>query len=37
MCFACDEWCPTKSIHHWSKKNGVKYNHPEVSIKDMLR
>lgn len=36
MCFACDEWCPTMSIRHWSRKNGVKYHHPEVTIKDML-
>ncbi|PKL21975.1 MAG: hypothetical protein CVV48_05150 [Spirochaetae bacterium HGW-Spirochaetae-4] len=36
MCFACDEWCPKGSIHHWSRANGVKYHHPEVTIKDML-
>lgn len=36
MCFACDEWCPTDSIHHWSRANGIKYHHPEVSLMDML-
>jgi ferredoxin len=35
MCFACDEWCPEKAIHHWSRANGVKYHHPEVKAKDM--
>ncbi|MEA5032409.1 MAG: EFR1 family ferrodoxin [Sphaerochaeta sp.] len=30
MCFACDEWCPTGSIHHWSRARGVKYHHPEA-------
>jgi ferredoxin/flavodoxin len=36
MCFACDEWCPTDSIHHWSRENGVKYHHPEVSVANLL-
>ena len=36
MCFTCDEWCPTGAIHHWSRASGVKYHHPEVTIKDML-
>jgi len=36
MCFACDEWCPTNSIHHWSRKNGVKYHHPDVTLAEML-
>lgn len=35
MCFACDEWCPQKAIHHWSRAHGVKYHHPEVRIEDM--
>ncbi len=36
MCFACDEWCPSDAIHHWSRAEGVKYHHPEVSISDMF-
>lgn len=36
MCFACDEWCKTDSIHHWSRTNGIKYHHPEVCIEDMI-
>lgn len=35
MCFACDEWCPRKAIHHWSRTRGTKYRHPEVTISDM--
>lgn len=30
MCFACDEWCPSRAIHHWSRPEGIKYHHPEV-------
>lgn len=37
MCFACDEWCPVEAIHHWSRKNGVKYHHPDVQLKDMIK
>lgn len=36
MCFACDEWCPSDAIHHWSRSNGIKYHHPEVKLSDML-
>lgn len=36
MCFACDEWCPSNAIHHWSRKEGVKYHHPEVKLKEMI-
>ncbi len=36
MCFACDEWCPSNAIHHWSRAEGVKYHHPEVKISDMF-
>lgn len=36
MCFACDEWCPCKAIHHWSRAEGVKYHHPEMKISDMF-
>jgi len=35
MCFACDEWCPQKAIHHWSRAYGVKYHHPDVKASDM--
>lgn len=35
MCFACDEWCPRKAIHHWGRPNGAKYHHPSVSAKDL--
>jgi formate hydrogenlyase subunit 6/NADH:ubiquinone oxidoreductase subunit I/flavodoxin len=35
ICFACDEWCPQKAIHHWSRADGVKYHHPTVKTKDM--
>jgi len=37
MCFACDEWCPVDAIHHWSRKDGVKYHHPGVHLKDMIK
>jgi formate hydrogenlyase subunit 6/NADH:ubiquinone oxidoreductase subunit I/flavodoxin len=37
MCFACDEWCPKNAIHHWGRADGIKYHHPNVKIKDMLR
>jgi formate hydrogenlyase subunit 6/NADH:ubiquinone oxidoreductase subunit I/flavodoxin len=36
MCFACDEWCPKKAIHHWSRAEGVKYHHPDVKISDLI-
>lgn len=35
MCFACDEWCPQKAIHHWGKLEGKNYHHPMVGIKDI--
>ena len=35
ICFACDEWCPRKAVHHWSRADGVKYHHPTVKAKDM--
>ena len=35
MCYACDEWCPKGSIHHWSRANGVKYHHPTVKLADV--
>jgi len=37
MCFACDEWCPSNAIRHWSRSEGVKYHHPDVSISDMIQ
>lgn len=37
MCLACDEWCPTKAIHHWCKQEGKDYHHPEVKTSDMFR
>lgn len=37
MCFACDEWCPSGAIHHWSRAAGVKYRHPEVKLSDMIK
>lgn len=36
MCFACDEWCPSGAIHHWSRKPGIKYRHPDIQLSDML-
>lgn len=36
MCFACDEWCPIKAIHHWGRTEGIKYHHPNVDISDMF-
>ena len=36
MCFACHEWCPQKAIHHWGRKDGVYYHHPEVSVHDLI-
>jgi NAD-dependent dihydropyrimidine dehydrogenase PreA subunit/flavodoxin len=37
MCFACDEWCPQKAIHHWGKIIGLDYHHPSVKAKDMMK
>lgn len=37
MCFACDEWCPSRAIHHWGRPKGAKYHHPEVKTRDMFR
>jgi ferredoxin len=36
MCFACHEWCPEKAVHHWGRKEGIYYHHPEVTIQDFL-
>ncbi len=36
MCFACHEWCQQKAIHHWGRKDGVYYHHPEVSVRDLI-
>jgi formate hydrogenlyase subunit 6/NADH:ubiquinone oxidoreductase subunit I/flavodoxin len=36
MCFACDEWCPRRAIHHWGRPNGAKYHHPEVRTRDLF-
>ena len=36
MCFACDEWCPQKAIHHWGKLEGKNYHHPMVGINDIM-
>lgn len=36
MCFACDEWCPSDAIHHWSRSKDVKYHHPEAEISHMF-
>lgn len=37
MCFACHEWCPQKAIHHWGRKEGVYYHHPQVTLSDFLK
>ena len=36
MCFACDEWCPQKAIHHWGKLKGKDYHHPSIEVKDII-
>ncbi|MDA3811289.1 MAG: EFR1 family ferrodoxin [Spirochaetaceae bacterium] len=36
MCFACHEWCPQKAIHHWGRKEGIYYHHPQVSLNDFI-
>jgi formate hydrogenlyase subunit 6/NADH:ubiquinone oxidoreductase subunit I len=36
ICFACDEWCPRGAVHHWSRADGVKYHHPDVTLRDMI-
>lgn len=36
MCFACHEWCPQKAVHHWGRKEGIYYHHPQVSIRDLI-
>lgn len=35
MCFACDEWCPSGAIQHWSREDGIKYHHPAIHLKDI--
>jgi MinD superfamily P-loop ATPase len=37
MCFACDEWCPQRAIHHWGKTEGKNYHHPNIKISDMFK
>jgi len=37
MCFACDEWCPTGAIQHWSRKEHIKYRHPDITLKNMVK
>jgi ferredoxin/flavodoxin len=37
MCFACDEWCPQRAIHHWGKIEGKNYHHPDIKISDMFK
>jgi len=36
MCFACDEWCPQKAIHHWGKLEGKDYHHPSIKVTDII-
>ncbi len=36
MCFACDEWCPTAAIQHWSRSEGIKYHYPDIQWADLL-
>lgn len=36
MCFACDEWCPSGAIHHWSRAEGIKYRHTDIRLTDMF-
>lgn len=36
MCFACHEWCPQKAVHHWGRKEGVYYHHPQISLQDLI-
>lgn len=36
MCMACVEWCPQDAVHHWNIKEGLKYHHPDISVRDML-
>ena len=37
MCFACDEWCPAGAVQHWCRKENIKYHHPEITLKNMLK
>lgn len=37
MCFACDEWCPAGAVRHWSRKEHIKYHHPDIALKNMLK
>ncbi|MCF8018711.1 MAG: EFR1 family ferrodoxin [Vallitaleaceae bacterium] len=37
MCFACDEWCPHKAIHHWGKLQGKDYHNPSVRLQDIMQ
>ena len=37
QCFACLQWCPQEAIQHGKKTTKYpRYNHPEVTLKDMF-
>jgi ferredoxin/flavodoxin len=37
MCFACDEWCPRRAVHHWGRPDGAKYHYPGVKARDLYK
>jgi len=37
FCLACFHWCPREAITSTALTSPVKYHHPDVTLKDMLR
>ncbi len=36
-CLACFHWCPREAIESSALESRIKYRHPDVKVKDMLR
>lgn len=37
FCLACFHWCPKEAIQSSELENTIRYHHPDVDIRDMLR
>jgi len=37
QCFACFNWCPRSAIHGAWISDEVRYHHPDIDLKDMLK
>lgn len=37
FCLACFHWCPHEAIESTELENTIRYHHPDVEIRDMLR